>query len=129
MPKESQVNLKDIAVLGQQHLPASGGFMILPSRLNHAELLRLESLIESRGRVYNMEDEAGLDAQMKARLEAEHVTMLVIVPESTDVAAYRAAVKEAVSVGSVVIYLPASAATLTSPLTTVPGAKLEFLLK
>ncbi len=129
MPKESQVNLKDIAVLGQQHLPAANGFMILPSRLNHAELLRLESLIEGRGKVYIMEDEAGLDPQMKARLEAEHVTMLIIVPEATDVAAYRAAVREAVSVGSVVIYLPATAATLTAPLTTVPGAKLEFLLK
>lgn len=128
MPKESNVNLKDITLLGMQNLPA-GGFMIVPNRMGYVDLLRLEGVLGDRGRIYIMEDEAGLNPQLKAYLEREHVTMLVIVPESTDVASYRTAVKEAVNVGSVVIYLPAEAATLTAPMTTVPGAKLDFLLK
>ncbi len=128
MSKESQVHLKDITFLGQQNLP-SAGFMIVPSSMGYNDLLGLEALLGDRGRIYIMEDEGGLEPQLKAHLEREHVTMLVIVPETTDVAAYRAAVKEAANVGSVVIYLPAQAATLTAPLTTVPGAKLEFLLK
>ncbi|MDB6075312.1 MAG: amp-binding enzyme, partial [Verrucomicrobiaceae bacterium] len=128
MSKESPVHLKDITFLGQQNLP-SAGFMIVPSSMGYNDLLGLEAVLGERGRIYIMEDEGGLDPQLKAHLENGHVTMLVIQPQTTDVVAYRAAMKEAADVGSVVIYLPADAATLTAPLTTVPGAKLEFLLK
>ena len=129
MPKEPSVNIKDLTVLGQQHLPAAGGYMIVPSQMNHRDLLGLEPLLAGRSLVFIMEDGAGLQPELREHLERGHVTMLVIVPETTDVAAYRAAMKDAASTGAVVIYLPAEAATLTAPLTTVPGAKLDFLLK
>ncbi len=129
MPKETAVNLKDITFLGQSHLPASAGCMILPSQLNFHDLLRLEALLEGRRLVYMIEDGAGLPPLLKNHLDREHVTTLVIMPETTDVASYRGAMANAMKDGSVVLYLPAEAATVTAPLTTVPGLKLEFLLK
>ena len=129
MPKEHPVSLKDLTVLGKEHLPASGGFMILPSQLSYYDLLQLEILLEGRPLVYIVEDGAGLHPLLKEHLDREHVTTLVIMPETTDVAAYRGAMEDVAGQGSVVIYMPSEAASLVAPLTTVPGAKLEFLLK
>ena len=129
MPSEPAAHLKDITFLGQEHLPAGTGCMILPSQLSYPDLLRLETLLAGRSLVYIIEDGAGLHPLMRSHLDREHATTLVIVPATTDAAAYAAAMKEAAGAGSIVIYLPAEAATINAPLTTVPGAKLEFLLK
>ena len=129
MPKESPANLKNLTVLGRQNLPEGRGFMVVPSQLNYHDLLLLKTLLTGRNLVYVVEDGAGLHPLLRAHLDHEHVTTLVIVPETTDVGAYRAAMKDATGAGSVVVYLPAEAATLVAPLTTVPGAKLDFLLK
>ena len=129
MPKENTVNLKDITFLGLTNLPASSGCMIVPSQLNYHDLLRLETLLEKRSLIFIIEDGTGLHPQLASHLDREHVTTLVIVPGITDLDSYRAAMKDAMNAGSVVIYLPAEAATVAAPLTTVPALKLEFLLK
>lgn len=129
MPSDKPVTLKDLTILGREHLPSSGGFMILPSQLGYFDLLRLEMLLEDRGVVYLVEQGAALHPLLKVHLEKEDVHALVIAPSETEPKAYRDAVAGALKDGSVVIYLPAEAAAMSSPMTTVPGAKLEFLLK
>jgi acyl-[acyl-carrier-protein]-phospholipid O-acyltransferase / long-chain-fatty-acid--[acyl-carrier-protein] ligase len=48
---------------------------------------------------------------------------------ATDGSEYRKAIQSATGDGSVVIYLPAEAASVIAPVTTVSGTKLDFLLK
>jgi acyl-[acyl-carrier-protein]-phospholipid O-acyltransferase/long-chain-fatty-acid--[acyl-carrier-protein] ligase len=62
-------------------------------------------------------------------LERDNVHAMEFTHGETEVSAYRQAMAEAAKSGAVVIYLPCEAATMSSPMTTVPGTKLEFLLK
>lgn len=102
--------------------------MILPSQLGYLDLLRLELLLEGREIVYLLEQKAALHPLLKAHLEKENIHAMVINPGETTVEAYSQEVSKAGS-AAVIIYLPAEAASISSPLTTVPGTKLEFLLK
>lgn len=129
MANEPAVKLKHITILGKEHLPETGGFMVLPSQLNHGELLRLEVVLAERKIVYLVEEGAIIHPLLRGHLDKESVSALSIVPHATDASTYRKAVQGAINEDSVVVYLPAEAATLRAPLTTVPGTKLEFLLK
>lgn len=129
MANEPAVKLKDITILGKEHLPASGGFMIIPSQLSYYDLLRLEVILAGRNIVYLAVEGAILHPLLRAHIEKEATHALSIVPHATDASAYRKAVQGAIESESVVIFLPAEAATLPAPLTTVPGTRLDFLLK
>ena len=122
-------SFKHLTVLGAEHIPAKEGFMLLPSQLDYLTLRRLEHLLKGRSIVYLLEEGAGIDPEVKAHLENEHANALAIVPETTDIASYRAALRGAVKGGAVIFYLPAQAASANAPVTTVPGAKLDFLIK
>ena len=129
MAQASPVSLKHLTVLGKEHLPSGGGFMILPGRLRFADLVRLEAVLEGRSVVYLIEQGAAHDPDLQAHLEKDNVHAMAIVPQTTEPAAYRAAVRDAVKNGEVIIYLPAMAASVCAPLSSVPGNKLEYLLK
>lgn len=128
MSKEKPVSLKNLKLLGQEHLPQGGGFLILPSQLSYFDLLRLERVLNGREVVYLIEKGAALHPLLKAHLEKESVHALAIAPE-TDTSMYRQEVVAAVQQGRVMIYLPAEASVVNAPMSTVPGTKLEFLLK
>lgn len=128
MAADKPVTLKDLTILGKENLPAGGGFLILPSHLGLYDLLRLELLLEGREIVYLVEQKAALHPLLKAHLEKDTVHAMAIAPGETSTEAYRKEVAAAAQ-NAVIVYLPAEAATLSSPLTTVPGTKLEFLLK
>ncbi len=128
MASEKPVTLKDLTILGRENLPSGGGFMILPSQLGYFDLLRLELLLEGREIVYLVGQKAALHPLLKVHLEKESVHAMAISLGETPPEAYRKEVENAAK-NAVLIYLPAEAASMTSPLTTVPGAKLEFLLK
>jgi len=129
MSSEKPVSLKNLKLIGQENLPAQGGFLILPSQLSHFDLLRLERLLDGREVTYLVEQGAALHPLLKAHLEKENIHALAIVPDSTDTTGYQNAIGAEVRDGRVVIYLPAQAAVINSPMSTVPGTKLEFLLK
>ncbi len=129
MAQASPVSLNHLTVLGKEHLPAGGGFMVLPARLGYFDLMRLELLLEGRQLVYLIEQGAAHDPELKAHLEKESVHAMAIVPHATEPAAYRSAVRETLKGGAVIIYLPAMAASVCAPITSVPGNRLEFLLK
>ncbi len=129
MSTEKPVSLKNLTLLGHEHLPATGGYLILPSQLSYMDLLRLEQVLGGREVVYLVEPGAALHPLLKAHLEKDTVHALGIDTQSGDVAAYRKAIDAEIAKGAVVIYLPAEAAAAVAPLTTVPGVKLEFLMK
>ncbi len=129
MAQNPSIKSKHLTVLGTELLPEGGGFMVVPSQLSHADLLRLEQVLAGRNIVYVLEEGAALTPRVQAHLEKENVSALSFAPGSTDAGAYRQAVQGAMADGSVVIYLPAEAASITAPVTTVPGARLDFLLK
>lgn len=128
MPAEPPVKLKDITLLGKEHLPDDGGYLLLPNQLSHYDLMRLQLVVAGKPLIFVTEG-VGLHPLLKAHLEKEGVTTLVIVPETTDVASYRSALRDAARSGAVIVYLPAQAAALSAPLTTVPGDRLAFLVK
>lgn len=121
--------LKHITVIGQEHLPASGGFMVLPSQLDYVNLRRLEAILAGRNMVFLLEDGAKLDPEIREHIDKDHISALGIVPESTDVGIYRNAMRDTIKDGSVVIYIPAKAVTVRAPLSAIPGSKLDYLLK
>ncbi|MFZ4592975.1 MAG: AMP-binding protein [Verrucomicrobiaceae bacterium] len=128
MPAEPPVKLKDITLLGKEHLPDDGGYLLLPNQLGYHDLLRLQVVLADKPLIFVTEG-AGLHPQLKAHLEKEGITTLTIVPETTDVSSYRSALKDAARNGSVIIYLPGQASTVNAPLTTIPGDRLDFLVK
>jgi acyl-[acyl-carrier-protein]-phospholipid O-acyltransferase/long-chain-fatty-acid--[acyl-carrier-protein] ligase len=128
MPAEPPVKLKDITLLGKEHLPDDGGYLLLPNQLGYHDLLRLQVVLADKPLIFVTEG-AGLHPQLKAHLEKEGITTLMIVPETTDVSSYRSALKDAARNGSVIIYLPGQASTVNAPLTTIPGDRLDFLVK
>jgi len=129
MAKASSVSLKHLTVLGQENIPAGGGFLILPGQLSFHDAMQLEVLLDGREVVYLVEKGAALEPELRAHLEKENVHAMEIVPITTAPDAYRQAVSKAAQGGAIVVYLPAIAASLIAPLTTVPGMVLEFLLK
>jgi len=129
MPSEKTVSLKNLKLIDRENLPAQGAFLILPSQLSYPDLQRLESLLDGREVTYLVEQGAALPADMQQHLEKDNVHALAIVPDSTDAGVFRSAVSAETQQGRVVIYLPAQAAVINSPMSTVPGTKLEFLLK
>ncbi|MBL9133884.1 MAG: 2-acyl-glycerophospho-ethanolamine acyltransferase, partial [Verrucomicrobiaceae bacterium] len=129
MAKESPVSLKNLTVLGKEHLPAGGGFLILPGQLSFIDMMRLAKLLEGREIVYLVEQGVAHQPLVSLHLEKENVHAMAIVPHATNADSYRSAIAEAAKTGAVIVYLPAEAAALPAPLTTVPGVKLEFLLK
>lgn len=129
MASEKPVSLKNLSLLGIEHLPPGGGFLILPNQLGYLDLLRLEVILNGRSIVYLVEEGAALHPLLRTHLEKDTVHAMVIASNSTDASGYRKAAQEEIEKGSVVVYLPAEAATINAPLSTVPGSKLEFLLK
>ena len=129
MAQNTSVKLKNLTVLGTDNLPQGGGFMVLPSQLSYSDLLRLEQVMAGRKIVYVLEDGAALHPLLRAHLETDSVNALSFPWSATDASDYRKAMQSATADDSVVIYLPAEAASVVAPVTTVSGAKLDFLLK
>lgn len=128
MAQNSSAKSKNLTVLGAAHVPA-GGCMILPSRLSYCDLLRLEEVLAGRRMIYVLEEGAALHPLLRAHLDQENVSALSFTPSSTDASIYRKAIQDAAADGSVIVYLPAEAAAINAPCTTVSGTKLDFLLK
>ena len=129
MAQESHVSLKNLTILGKEHLTAASGALILPGQLSYFDLMRLEALIPGVEKVYLVEKGAAHHPLLRVHLEKEGVHALEVDTHATDAAAYREAIAEATRGGATVIYIPAEAATMSAPLTTVPGTRLEFILR
>lgn len=128
MPNPTITALSDALILGKEHLPAGTGYLLIPSQLAHSDLLVLERLLEGRDIRYLVHDDAVLAEQTRLHIEREGARALVI-GATTEAGAYAGAIQDATGGGAVVIYLPAETASISAPLTIIPGLRLDFLLK
>ena len=120
--------LKNIIVLGGEHLPPDG-VLLLPSQLSFLDVLNLEKLFIGRRIVYLVEQDAALPAQLKTHLQHENVHALSFVTKTTDAASLRKEIQAEIAQDALVVYLPPDVAKQPAALTSVPGAKLDFLLQ
>jgi len=126
MSQETPPKLRNIPILGKENLPA-GGVLILPSVLDHLDLLQLEKLLTGRSLTYLIEQNAPLDERIKAHLHGEHAHALEFIPDEKHASSLRGEVQEEIKKGSIVIYVPPLIATKSAPLSSVSGKRLEFL--
>ncbi|MBE2287571.1 MAG: AMP-binding protein [Prosthecobacter sp.] len=129
MASEKPVTLKDLTILGKDNVPSGGGYLILPSQLGYFDLLRLELVLGGRQVIYLVKKGAALHPLLRVHLEGDNVQAMEFSPGETEISAYQRAMGDAAKTGAVIIYLPAEAAAMPAPMTTIPGTKLEFLLK
>ena len=119
--------LKEIPVIGREHVPSSG-VLIIPSQLSYLDLLHLEKILEGRRIVWLVDQNAPLHPLLKTHLHSDDVHALEIGPRSSDSDALQKEIQSEVKKGTVVVYVPADAASQPATLTTVTGEKLEFLI-
>ena len=129
MAKPPAATLKDLTVINRENLPSSGPCMIVPSQLGFFDLLRLELLLPGHSITYLIEEGAALPPLLRGHIEKEGVSALAFRQTSTDPSVFQDAIREATKDGGIVIYLPAEAATIQAPLTTIPGATLDLLME
>ncbi len=129
MATEKTASLKDLLLVGEENLPASGGYLLLPGRIDLAGVQRLEQALQGRKILYLIEQGGALLEPLRAHLEQPQVHALAISPDCTDAASFRRALAAEIGEDTVAIFLPAAAASLDAPLTTVPGVRLDFLIK
>lgn len=129
MASDKTASSKQPGLIGAEHIPGEGGMLILPSRLRLADLLRVERLLGGRKIAYLIEKGAAIAADLRAHLEKEPSRLVAVTTHDGDVSAYRRAVTEEIRKGVVMIHVPAEGAHINAPVTTVPGVKLEFLIK
>ena len=125
MPASAEPKLKNVTILGREHLPSTG-VLIIPSQLGFLDLLHLEKTLAGRRLVHLTEQGAPLHPSMKAHLHGEDVHALEFVPSATEIGALRNEIQDEIAKGSVIIYLPPETAAQTAPLSRVPGAKPGF---
>ena len=128
MSKPTITNLSGALILGQENLPDDSGFLLIPSLLKHSDLLVVERLLEGRELHYLVDEDAVLAEATRAYIERDGARTLVI-GAATATEAFASAIQSVIGGGGVVIYLPSEAASISAPLTVIPGLKLDFLLK
>jgi acyl-[acyl-carrier-protein]-phospholipid O-acyltransferase/long-chain-fatty-acid--[acyl-carrier-protein] ligase len=119
--------LKEILILGQEHV-LSGGVFIIPSQLAYFDLLHLEKFLSGRPLVYVKDKSAGVEALVESHLHGESVRVIEFDGKVPDVAALSASVKEEVAKGTVLVYVTPDTATQPAALSSVPGARLDLFV-
>lgn len=120
--------LRNIPVLGDEHVPANG-VLVIPSQLSYHDLLHLEQMFEGRSIVLLSEQNAALHPLLKNHLQGETTKALEFDPAETNIRELRKSLQDLVEKGNVVIYVPSEAATQQASLTSMPGSKLEYLMQ
>jgi acyl-[acyl-carrier-protein]-phospholipid O-acyltransferase/long-chain-fatty-acid--[acyl-carrier-protein] ligase len=120
---------RKLDVLHAERIPGSGGFLVLPSRLDLAEARKLQSLLGDRDITWLTVHGAPLAAGLEAFLHSENTQAIAFVPGDEHLEAFRATLNELTRKGHAVIHVPSETTSLNALPTTVPGAQLEFLCK
>ncbi len=115
-------------ILHPERLPGGGGFMILPSELPLTDLARLEHLLAGRQITFLVQHGAALPAGVQEHLDHAHREVIAFAANAPDPAALSANLQELVARDHILIHVPAAAAHLNAPVTTVPGETLRLLL-
>lgn len=128
MPHSTVHKLRNIPVLGDEHVPADG-VLVIPSQLSYHDLLHLEKMFEGRPIVLLTEQNAVLHPLLKSHLQSETTQALEFDSAESNLKDLRKGLEDHIAKKSVIIYVPAEAATQQASLTTIPGSRLEYLMQ
>ncbi len=126
MPSSALPHLDSTVVFGGENI-TSGGVLIIPTRLRLADVLNLEKLFAGRGVLYLIQRGSSAYAGVNEHLHGDQTHAVemgdTISPE------LRNEVQEAAKKGDVIVYVPQETLNQPATLSTVPGAKLDFLIQ
>ncbi len=128
MPATQESAPKPPTVLHPERLPRDGGFLILPSELPLADLARLERLLDGRKIIFLIQHGAALPPGVQNHLDQAHRDVVAFLPEAPDPDSLGQTLRDLAAQDAVIVHVPAAAASLNAPVTTVPGATLHCLL-
>ncbi|CAN5661234.1 hypothetical protein BH11VER1_BH11VER1_36650 [soil metagenome] len=128
MPNSTVHKLRNIPVLGDEHVPANGA-LVIPSQLSYHDLLHLEKMFEGRSLVLLTEQNARLHPLLKNHLQSETTKALEFDASETNLKELHKGLTDLIEKHHVVIYVPPDAATQQASLTSVSGERLEFLMQ
>lgn len=121
-------SLKHFKTLDPEHLPATSGFLLIPSQLPFRDLLRLQHVLTGRTIYALIERGSPLDEETSAYLQQENLRILEVNRATATPEAYAQQLAKIVAEGAVVILIPPQVITGTAPLTVIPGERLGFWL-
>jgi len=117
----------NVIVLGKQRMP-DGGILVIPNFLSFHDLLLLERQLAPRSITYLIDEHAVFDPLLQSHLEKEGVSQFEFAADEDHVESFRRQLHSHVAQGQAVVYVPGQAATRAGAMTSIPSAKLRFLL-
>ncbi len=118
-----------LELIGDEHVPASGGMLVLPNHLDFQDLLHLEKQFGDRRLVFLIERGFEYDALLQAHLEKEDVEAIEFAAEESLLDTFKKQVHGLVSEDAVLIFVPGRSLVRAGQLQTVPSSLLAFLIE
>ncbi|MCB1093412.1 MAG: 2-acyl-glycerophospho-ethanolamine acyltransferase, partial [Verrucomicrobiae bacterium] len=125
MPSSSSSRLE---LIGDEHIPASGGMLIIPNRLHFEDLLHLEKRFQGRSLIYLIERGMDYDPLLQAHLEKEDVEAIEFACEDSMLDAFKRQVHHSVEDGAVLMFVPGETLVRSGQNQTIPTRILRFLI-
>jgi acyl-[acyl-carrier-protein]-phospholipid O-acyltransferase / long-chain-fatty-acid--[acyl-carrier-protein] ligase len=112
-------------ILHPERLPKSGA-LVIPSRLDHPQLLQLEKLFSGRKITWLIEEKAHYNAQIHSHLEKSGSGSMFAASDAAPAAAGEQ-LKPAIADGGVLIYVPGTAKARKATTLHIPTSHLKAL--
>ena len=112
--------------LGFENLPADG-FLLLPGRLAHRELIALASRLEPRSITWLIEENAMVEPETRDYLAREDVRAATFSEEDPDPAAIGKALQAKLEDGALLVFIPGDSATRCGTSCHITPTQLTFL--
>jgi acyl-[acyl-carrier-protein]-phospholipid O-acyltransferase/long-chain-fatty-acid--[acyl-carrier-protein] ligase len=117
-----------LELIGAEHIPATGGLLVIPNRLLFEELLHLEKLFESRRIVYLIEKSLDYDPLLQAHLEKDDVEAIEFSADPGMMEAFKKQMQHAVEDAAVLVFVPGEVLARSGQNQTIPTKILQFLI-
>jgi acyl-[acyl-carrier-protein]-phospholipid O-acyltransferase/long-chain-fatty-acid--[acyl-carrier-protein] ligase len=125
MPSHSSNRLE---LIGDEHIPAAGGMLIIPNRLLFEDLLLLERRFGGRKVIYLIERGLGYDPLLQAHLEKDDVEAIEFCCEETMPEAFKRQIHHSIEDGAVLMFIPGDTLVRPGQNQTTPARILNFLI-
>lgn len=117
-----------LELIGDDHIPAEGGMMVIPSRLRFHDLLHLEKQFDGRKLVYLIEKNLGYDPLLQAHLEKPDVEAIEFEVDDALLEEFKKQAHALVADDAVLIFVPGETLTRSGQSQTTPSNILSFLI-
>lgn len=118
-----------LELIGDEHIPASGGVLVIPNRLQFEDLLHLERRLNDRELIYLIERDLEYDPLLQAHLEKADVEAIEFACDDSLLEAFKKQIHGSIEDDAIIIFVPGKTLTRAGQNQTVPSHILQFLLK